>query len=284
MIDKLDEAIEQDLIAGLVLAAGKGTRMKSQIPKVLQPIAGKPMLEHVLRSLKKVGLSSLGAVLNKSIHPFESYLSKNKWLRVCLQKIENGTGGAVASAACLFKGVEPISYAPSSLHVGPPWEKAKYLLLCAGDTPGISSELLRQFMRSSLESGAPLGILGMKVPNPTGYGRLILSSQGQLDKIVEEKDASEAQKKVSLCNSGVLFGERAFIFELLKGITNKNAQGEYYLTDCAEAASSKGKPVFVFETDRWQELRGVNTPQELVNMKLFLEKSYETTPFKPGEV
>ncbi len=276
MIDKLDKAIEQQQIAGLVLAAGKGTRMKSSVPKVLHQVGGVPMLERILDTLRQVGISSIGAVLNKEIRPFQSFLSKNNSLRVCLQQLENGTGGAVASAACLFREVDSISYAPSQLHIGPPLENIQYLLICAGDTPGISSELIRCFINGCIESNAKLGVLGMKVPNSKGYGRLILDSKGQLDRIVEEKDASEQEKDVKLCNSGVFFGERAFIFELLKGITNRNAQQEYYLTDCVKAAKKFGG-VFVHQTDSWQELQGVNTPEELSSMKQFIEKKMATS-------
>ncbi|MBI2602119.1 MAG: NTP transferase domain-containing protein [Deltaproteobacteria bacterium] len=264
-------------LTGLILAAGKGKRMQSETPKVLHSVAGEIMLARVLEALRNTPCQNYCVILGEDLAPFESFLVRFPDLGVCVQKNINGTAGAVASSSAFFQGLEAPSYGTGYLARGSS-VKPGNVLVCAGDIPGLDGRLLRTFIAHCQALDSRLGVLGMRVPDPTGYGRLILSHQGTLDGIVEEKDADANAKKITLCNSGVMYANVAYLFELLGELRNDNAQGEYYLTDCV-AIACKGQKASVFVTDQWQSLSGVNSiwEKEFVE-RTFFEKKFPSTP------
>lgn len=244
-------------ISAVILAAGKGTRMKSTLPKVLHPVMGRSMLEWVIDAAKKAGATDTTLVLSSETKPFAAIVAAHPDTKIALQKSQRGTGDAVASAAKAYKKAKLPSWATSELVSGSPSD-ADWVLICAGDTPAINAQTIRQFIQETIASGRRLGVLGMIVPEPKGYGRLIKTSDGGLSHIVEERDADAATKKITLCNSGVIFAKTGWLFELLEGLSPTNSQNEYYLTDIFAAAAKCAEPAFVFESFAANEFQGVN--------------------------
>ncbi len=257
---------QNDTVAALVLAAGKGTRMKSQLPKVLHPLCGVPMLGHVMHTLSKAGIQDKCIVVGGEVELLQNYLRSFGPLTFTLQRDRLGTGEAVACGGFGFKGVKPPSFASGSLLAGEPID-SKYILICAGDTPAMDAEVIAAFVKSSLQKGSRLAVLGMNHPEPKGYGRLICKADNQLLRIVEEKDASEAEKKIQLCNSGVIFAEKDHLFSLLGSLTQSNAQREYYLTDCFALSLERGVPADVWATDDYHSFDGVNDRHQLSQLE-----------------
>lgn len=257
-------------LMGLILAAGKGKRMKTDLPKVLNPVCGTPMLEWVIKALQKVPCDSFCAILGHERAAFSSVLEAYPDLLVCVQSEINGTGGAVAAAACLFRGIEPIEFSPGTLLRGQIRDPDS-ILICAGDTPALDATILADFVGVCREKKSKLSVLGMEVPNPKGYGRLVLSEAGYLSKIVEEKDADEDTRRLTLCNSGVLFADVSYLYNLLRKVDKHNSQGEYYLTDCIRLAVQEGGRPDVYSTDQWQTLVGANDQEQLASLESWLK-------------
>ncbi len=131
---------------------------------------------------------------------------------------------------------------------------------------------MRAFITDALSHSSRLAVLGMEVPDPTGYGRFIVDGSCHLKGIVEEKDATAAEKLLGLCNSGVMFAETAFLFSLLQQLRADNQQQEYYLTDCIALAYKQGQAARFFVGSNWRSFLGVNTPQQLAAMERYLEQ------------
>jgi bifunctional UDP-N-acetylglucosamine pyrophosphorylase/glucosamine-1-phosphate N-acetyltransferase len=258
-------------ITGIILAAGKGKRMQADLPKVLHQVAGRSMLAHVCASLERIPLNSLCLVLNEQLAPFAEFLAAHPRYSVCLQAEQNGTGGAVASCAPLFSNTRACSYAPSTLHRGQAYAPS-HILICAGDSPALEASTLRNFIADSLAKRSKLALMAMKVPDPTGYGRLVVDEDQRLIKIVEEKDASLAEKKLQLVNSGIIFAETEFLFELLQGLSTHNEQREYYLTDCISAAYQSGETPHYFLCPDFRSCLGVNTRAQLDGMEAYMNE------------
>jgi len=258
-------------IGAIVLAAGKGTRMKSTLPKVLHAVGGKPMVEHVLGALVGAGVSDICLVLSEEWQQFQPVLSQWPHARVCIQKDRLGTGHAVATAAAAFSKGSLAPYAPSTLIKGSP-SVADHILICTGDTPALRSETLKEFIQTSMNSTCSIAVAGMRVPEPKGYGRLIQDTSGALTRIVEENDADEATKNINLCNTGVIFARTDLLFDLLKGVKNQNAKHEYYLTDMFEIARQQGHQTLVFEASPWQDFSGINDPSQLAQVQTWMQE------------
>lgn len=256
-------------ITAVVLAAGMGTRMKSKLPKVLHEVCGKPMVEHVIDSLKKSGVQRVGLVLSDQLDDFKNILDQNTELEVCIQKDRRGTGDAVASSAVFFDGVVSPHFAQLVLHKGKS-EKTDHIIICAGDTPALSSDVLKEFIDSHIQNDCSVSVIGMEIEDPTGYGRLIVSSDGALSGIVEHKDASEDQLNIKVCNSGVIMAKAGDLFRYLDKLSPNNAQGEYYLTDIISIANSENEKVQTFVTENWKSFMGVNTPEQKAVMEDFM--------------
>lgn len=255
----------ENTVSGLILAAGKGTRMGSHLPKVLCELAGETLLKRVYGTLNDIGIDEICLILSEDTQPFEPFLQAHPNTTVCIQHERRGTGDAVASAYPAYPNAQKASYAKGSLHSGPQIS-SNQVLICYGDTPCLSGEILKDFIKKTQERKAKLAVIGMEHPNPTGYGRIILDNQNQLVEIIEEKDADEETKKVNLCNSGILLADIELLFGLLNKLHNDNAQGEYYLTDCFQLCRDQGDDVFVYKTDQYRTFDGVNTKEQLASL------------------
>lgn len=259
-----------DQVTALVLAAGKGSRMKSDLPKVLHEVNGKPMLARVLDTIYDMGIEKANIVLGRDIEPFQALLEHYPNLGVAQQLDQKGTAHAVASAAKLFSKAQQVSYAQSTVAKGNSCNH-EYILITTGDTPCLEPDGLKHFVEKSLEASADISVLGMEVPDSFGYGRLILDKDNiGLLRIVEEKDASETQKEIHICNSGIVFAKVSALFTCLEQIQPNNAQGEYYLTDSVAIGNNLGMTVTQFTSSNWQQFAGINTPEQLQKVSSYL--------------
>ena len=231
----------------LILAAGEGTRMRSSLPKVMHEVAGRPMLHHVIEVSRNAGCTDVSVVAGNGFEKVTEFVkSVSPDIDVFEQRERLGTGHAVLAARAA------IEQAPDDI------------LVLFGDTPLLEVETLNR-IRGHLADGASVVVLGFRTDHPDGYGRL-LEDGGRLLAIREHKDANEKERKVNFCNGGImgLAGEHALA--LLDAISNENANKEYYLTDVAEIANSKGLTVVAVEADE-TELLGVNTRSDLAHVE-----------------
>jgi bifunctional UDP-N-acetylglucosamine pyrophosphorylase/glucosamine-1-phosphate N-acetyltransferase len=234
----------------VVLAAGQGTRMKSAMPKVLHPLAGLPLVAHVLKAAAAAGASRCSVVIPPDVKGFKA-LPASIETRFFEQKDRLGTAHAVLMAR------------PALEHDAGP------VLVLYGDTPLVTPDSLKR-LACSLENGAAMAVMGFNAKDPKGYGRFITGGGGELIAIREEKDATPEERSISLCNSGIMAFRGSLILELLSHIGNNNKAGEYYLTDAVEIARGQGHKV-AFDLMSEAEVRGVNTRAQLAEAEAVLQ-------------
>ena len=235
----------------VVLAAGKGTRMKSGLPKVLHRVAGRPMIGHVMATAAALDPARVVVVLAPGMAEVEAELARSPLTpSVAIQEPALGTGHALMAA----RG----QLAPEGR-----------VLVLYGDTPLVTAETLRRLLAALEQAGAAVGVLGMRPPDTTGYGRLAFGSQG-LDAIVEERHADEALRRDGLCNAGIMVIERARLDSLLGALEPKQPKNEYYLTDIVEHARTFGWRCTAIEGP-WLEGVGVNSQAQLADAEALLQ-------------
>ena len=229
----------------IILAAGQGTRMRSQLPKVLHPVAGKPMLQHVVDACAQLGATSMAVVYGHGGDLVRERI-QGESIQWALQAEQKGTGHAVTQA---------IELAPDDTVV----------LIAYGDVPLIRSQTL-QLLADGLQQAA-LCILTTPLSNPTGYGRIVRNTTGQVQAIVEEKDATPAQRSIQEVNTGFMAAKAADFKRWLAQLTPQNAQGEYYLTDCVGLAVAEGLPVNTVMCADPVEVEGANNRVQLARLE-----------------
>ena len=235
-------------IAAVVLGAGKGTRMKSELPKVLMPVCGKPMISHILETLDSMKTDKIvvvtapdGDLVREAVAPHESVV----------QKEQLGTGNAVMAAENALRGFDGD------------------VLTVFGDHPIITRETFVRAVAKRRE-GYAVVVIGFCPEDAARYGRLVVKD-GELQKIVEFKDATDAEKAITLCNSGVMCFDGRIMFDILSEIGNENAAHEYYLTDAVAIARARGLKCGVIECSA-EEVAGANTREELALLESYLQK------------
>ena len=222
----------------VILAAGQGTRMKSDLYKVLHPVCGKPMVEHVIDHIRGLGADRIVTVVGHGAEAVEETLGKKS--EYVLQEEQLGTAHAVQQAAQLIGDLEGTT-----------------IVVC-GDTPLIRSETMQALISHHNTTGAKATILTANADNPTGYGRIIRGEDGQVLRNVEQKDATAEEQKVTEINTGTYCFDNRALFETLKKVRNDNAQGEYYLPDVIGILQSESARVSAFVTEDFSETLGVN--------------------------
>ena len=222
----------------VVLAAGQGSRMKSKLYKVLHPVAGKPMVGHVIEQVEAAGVNKIVTIVGFGAEKVKDYLGDRT--SYAIQEEQLGTGHAVIQAETHLKDKEGIT-----------------LVIC-GDTPLLTAETLNNLFDYHQEKGAKATILTAHAQDPTGYGRVIRNDQHSVEKIVEQKDASEAEKLVQEVNTGTYCFDNRLLFETLSQVGNQNSQGEYYLPDVIEILKNKNEIVDAYKMTSENEGRGVN--------------------------
>ncbi len=246
----------------IVLAAGKGSRMNSNLPKVLHPLAGAPLLAHALRVGATLAPARTVVVTGHGAEAVEAALAKLDGQAVVVQQTEQlGTAHAVAQARKALDGFDGDG------------------VVLYGDTPFISPETLLA-MQDARTAGADIVVLGFHAADPGRYGRLV-ATNGDLEKIVEAKDASPEELAISLCNSGVVMADAAALFALIDAVGNDNASGEYYLTDIVEIARAKGLVARVVTCPEAETL-GINTRAELAAAEAAFQARARTEALKNG--
>ena len=231
----------------VVLAAGKGTRMKSGLPKVLHPAAGLPLIEHVLRIADQVSPSSVVIVVGHGADAVRSALQFRPDLRFALQEPQLGTGHALLQAELALTGA------------------AGTVVLLSGDVPLLRPATLRRLVDCHVATGAAATVLTAILDDPSGYGR-IERQDGRIAAIVEHRDASPDQRAIREINSGIYAFDIAPLFDALRRIGSANAQGEYYLPDLVRIYRDRGLPVETVTLDDPVEILGVNSRKELAQV------------------
>lgn len=240
----------------VILAAGKGTRMVSELPKVLQPLGHKPMLAHVVDVAQALGAENIHIVLGYGAGQVQSYFAKNpvstpiNWV---MQERQLGTGHAVQQAMPAIKEAE---------------DDAQVLILF-GDVPLLNIDTLKQLLQGADSNS--LSLLTLITENPTGLGRIIRDGNESVSAIVEEKDASESQKAIKEVNSGIMAAPASKLKQWLDAVGNQNAQGEYYLTDIVALAAKEGCSINATTVSNEFEVQGVNDKAQLA----MLERHYQ---------
>ena len=245
----------------IILAAGKGTRMKSKYPKVIHKVCGKEMVNHVIDVSKKSGVKDIVAILGHGCDVVKEKLPTDTM--IAMQTEQLGTGHAVKMAKDYIKDEDTI------------------VVLC-GDTPLIKEETLKRLFDYHLENGYHTTVLTTEVDNPTGYGRIIRDENQDLLKIVEQKDANEEEKLVKEINSGIYCFNGKSLRESLDLLDNNNAQGEYYLTDTIQIMRNKGLKVGAYNGSTIEELMGVNSRVELSRAEDIMRKRINETHMVNG--
>jgi bifunctional UDP-N-acetylglucosamine pyrophosphorylase/glucosamine-1-phosphate N-acetyltransferase len=247
----------------IILAAGLGTRMKSAIPKVMHYVAGRPLVIHATAGAMAAGAARLAFVIGPDMDAARAALAEFAAdAQFFTQTDRLGTANAVLaaeSAIADFEGDVVVLY---------------------GDTPLLLPDTLSR-LRAELDAGAGVAVLGCEAADPTGYGRLLLDDTGALIAIREEREASEVEKRVTLCNSGVMAFRSGLLLSLLRRIGNDNAKGEYYLTDAVEIARSDGLAVAVVTCPE-DEVMGVNDRVQLARAESLMQKRLREAAMRAG--
>ena len=233
----------------IILAAGKGTRMKSNLPKVLHKVAHKPMVEHIIDNVYPLGCDNINVVYGHGGDLLQSALSHHQ-LNWCLQAQQLGTGHAVMQAVDGFNDNDDV-------------------LILVGDAPLISSQTLADLVAA--KANADLALLTVNLVDPTGMGRIVRDDTNNIVAIVEHKDATDEQRLIQEINTGMMIMKGADLRRWLGNLSSNNAQNEYYLTDVIEMAASEGKRISSAQPKWHREVEGVNNRAQLAS----LERAYQ---------
>ncbi|PWU67834.1 bifunctional UDP-N-acetylglucosamine diphosphorylase/glucosamine-1-phosphate N-acetyltransferase GlmU [Gracilibacillus dipsosauri] len=246
----------------VVLAAGKGTRMKSKLYKVLHPVLGKPMVQHVVDQLKTLKLANITTVVGFGAEKVQEQLGDAS--EYVVQEEQLGTGHAVIQAGKYLEG-----------------KKGTTLVVC-GDTPLLKAETLQAVLEFHEQEEAKVTILTAHAQDPTGYGRIVRNADNQVEKIVEQKDATETEKAIQEINTGTYCFDNELLFAALKQVSNDNAQGEYYLPDVIQIAQEQQQKVAAYQTDEFNETIGVNDRVALSQAEAFMKKRINENHMREG--
>lgn len=240
-----------DLVT-VILAAGKGTRMKSKLPKVLHKAAGKPMLQHVLDAAKGAGAKRNIVVVGFGGEQVKEAMGDQAEFVVQTEQL--GTGHAVKQAKPLLQA-----------------EKGTVVVLC-GDTPLVTADLITKLYEGHKAAGAKATVLTAIMPDATGYGRIIRTEAGDVARIVEQKDATEAERQVKEVNSGIYCFEIQDLFAALEQVGCDNAQGEYYLPDVLGILREQGEKIWAVAADDYESTLGINSRVQLAGAEKILRR------------
>ncbi|USG65903.1 bifunctional UDP-N-acetylglucosamine diphosphorylase/glucosamine-1-phosphate N-acetyltransferase GlmU [Brevibacillus ruminantium] len=249
-------------IHAVVLAAGQGTRMKSKLYKVLHPVCGKPMVQHVVDTLAAMKVEDVVVVVGHGADTVQATLGDT--VQYALQSEQLGTAHAVQQAEPLLQGKEGTTF------------------ILYGDVPLLSEETLTELLRFHEEQQAAATVLTAVLPDPTGYGRIVRNAAGEVLEIVEHKDASEEVRAIKEINTGIYCFDNQKLWSTLAQVKNDNVQGEYYVTDCVGILREAGEKVFAFEAADPDETMGVNDRAQLSEAEAYMRRRIAVRHMKNG--
>ena len=253
-------------IAAIVLAAGKGTRMKSSKAKVLHLLAGRPIIRYVIETALKVVGHNIVVVVGNEAEAVRKTVTKTADVLFAYQEVQLGTGHAVQ---CALPSV------PSNI---------KNVIILCGDVPLITEQTIKELVDTHLNARNAITLLGVNIDNPTGYGRLIIDSNGEVQRIVEETDATKAEKAITTINSGIYCIHSEFLMSAINQLNSNNAQNEIYLTDIIEVASNSGLSIGMMLVPEYTELIGINTLDDLDRVEAVIEARGKSLDFGFSEI
>jgi bifunctional UDP-N-acetylglucosamine pyrophosphorylase/glucosamine-1-phosphate N-acetyltransferase len=248
------ELIGMKSLASIVLAAGKGTRMKSTLIKVLHPVAGLPMIAWPVAAAREAGSDPIVLVTGHQATAVQNTFRGAADISCAMQEEQFGTGHAVACAMDALAGF-----------------RGTVLILC-GDTPLLRAETLKKMLAYHLENQAAITVLTALVNDPHGYGRIVRDPSGNVNRIVEQKDATPEEQQIREINSGIYCMDSDFLFNNIRSIGNDNAQGEYYLTDLLAIAVKKELICMALQATDSEEIMGVNDRAQLAEAARILRR------------
>jgi UDP-N-acetylglucosamine diphosphorylase/glucosamine-1-phosphate N-acetyltransferase len=244
---------DKNNIAVIVLAAGLGTRMKSNKAKVLHELLGKPMIMYVTETAVKIAGNNVVIVVGNQADAVKKTVSDHLKVVFSVQEEQLGTGHAVRCALpCLPDQVEQV-------------------VILNGDVPLLTTNTVINFLEDHLSERRHVSVLAVKVENPKGYGRIIFDNGMHVNEIIEESDANEEQKAIKTINTGAYCVQKDFLFHSVKRISSSNAQSEFYLTDIVKIGNEEGKTVGALVEKDPEEFVGINNPLELVSAENILK-------------
>jgi bifunctional UDP-N-acetylglucosamine pyrophosphorylase / glucosamine-1-phosphate N-acetyltransferase len=246
--------VKENFFCALILAAGKGTRMKSDKAKVLHLLEEKPLLHYSLQSAKLAGTEKIVVIVGHQADLVRQEFADSGCIFV-EQIPQLGTGHAVLQAKDVLAG-----------YLG------RTVILC-GDVPLLKPATIKSLIEKHIATSAAITVLTTAPPDAGGYGRIIKDADGNIAKIVEERDATTAEKKVGEINTGIYCADTPLLFETLGKVGNNNDQKEYYLTDIVEIACHEGRIVKSHMVPDYIEVMGINTPEELSLAGGYLQKN-----------
>ncbi|MDP2267767.1 MAG: NTP transferase domain-containing protein [Deltaproteobacteria bacterium] len=251
------------MFSTVILAAGKGTRMKSGLVKVLHPLYGKPLLSYVVEAARSAGSHDISIIIGYQADSVREKF-QGGGLNFIEQREQLGTGHAVLQARERFANY-----------------KGAILILC-GDVPLLQSATLRSLWACHRQEKTAVTVLTTVLTISTGYGRIVKGADRKVSRIVEERDATEEEKQIQEINTGIYCVNSQFLFDALRKIKNNNAQHEYYLTDIIAIAHNSGEGVASLIAADHREVMGINTPEELREAHRYLDKLHEKNERPPG--
>lgn len=250
------------MFTSIILAAGMGTRMKSNMPKVLHKVCGKPLCKWVIDASKEAGADKVVTIIGHKADMVKETLGAVS--EFALQAEQKGTGHAVMQAADFLKGAEGS------------------VVILNGDTPLINAETIKKAIDYHTANGEQATVITAILPDATGYGRIVRGNDGGVLKIVEQKDASDEEKKIKEVNSGMYVFDAQSLVYALGEIKPNNAQGEYYLTDTLEILLNAGKKVGAYAIEDNDEIRGINDRVQLNEAERIMQKRINEMHMRNG--
>lgn len=235
----------KDRVGVIILAAGKGTRMKSERAKVLHSVAGKPMILYVIDAAVQAAGNDVVVVIGTQAEEVRKMVSAHADVEFVVQARQLGTGHAAMCALPALK------------------EHVEHVVVLCGDVPLITTETLNRLIRTHISHNPVVTILGAEIDDPFGYGRLKQNADGTVERIVEQVDATETEKKIKTVNTGIYCINRKFLETALCRIGTDNAQNEMYLTDIVSIAAGEGKKIELMLCRDNSEMYGINTLDDL---------------------
>ncbi|MBI4552951.1 MAG: NTP transferase domain-containing protein [Candidatus Latescibacteria bacterium] len=240
-------------LVSLIMAAGKGTRMSSDLAKVLHPLCGRPMVEYVVEEARAISSDRILVVIGHQAERLRLVL-RGYPVEFVEQREQLGTGHAVLQARETLAGFDGV------------------LLVLSGDTPLLRAPTLRCLVEHHGRTRAAVTILTARMPDPFGLGRIVRDETGQVIRIVEEKDATPEERQIAEVNTGTYCFDCRALFAVLTGLKPTNRQGEYYLTDTIHLLHGQGRGVSAYTAERADETVGINTPEQLAQAERLMQE------------